>query len=364
VPWIRDDTLVTRGPFRVGIIGVTTRSTKTDAKASNIAGLRFDDPAPIVDSLAALLRRQGANKIVVVAHAGAFCDSTGQARCNGEVVTMAEHLTQPVDVVVSGHTHSLVNTVVNGIPVVQARSSGTAIDVVDLPLAARPALLREVRDVLPDSGAADRTIAHDVDVAEAAVATQINRRIAVVGEDISNIGNNAPLGNLVADAMRAAGNADLGAMNHGGVRVPLRAGVATYGSVFEVQPFANILYKVTARGVDMRRYLERIVAGPRPQVWLSGALVTVDTTRPAGNRITKIELWNGRVLDDSSAYSIVINDFMLTNNGVLAFPGTPLSSQPLNTDLDALVAYLEAAPQPVGAPKDPRVRIVTGQSPQ
>src|SRR2546422_2562632 len=33
--------------------------------------------------------------------------------------------------IVSGHTHSLVNTVVNGIPVVQARSSGAGIAVVD-----------------------------------------------------------------------------------------------------------------------------------------------------------------------------------------------------------------------------------------
>src|SRR5439155_108424 len=36
-----------------------------------------------------------------------------------------------VDLIVSGHTHSLVNTVVNGIPVVQARSSGAGIAVVD-----------------------------------------------------------------------------------------------------------------------------------------------------------------------------------------------------------------------------------------
>ena len=35
VPWIRDDTIVTRGPFTIGIIGVITRSTETAAKASN-----------------------------------------------------------------------------------------------------------------------------------------------------------------------------------------------------------------------------------------------------------------------------------------------------------------------------------------
>jgi hypothetical protein len=108
----------------------------------------------------------------------------------------------------------------------------------------------------------------------------------------------------------------------------------------------------------MRRYLEQLVGGSRPNIWLSGGTVTVDSTRPAGSHITGIVLASGRPFDDASTYTIVVNDFMVTNNGTLAFPGTPIASEALNvTDHDALIAYLERLPQPVVAPKDIRIRI-------
>jgi 5'-nucleotidase len=359
VPWIRDDTLVTRGPFRIGIIGITTQSTTTAAKASMIAGLRFDNPAPIVDSLATLLRQRGANKIIVVAHAGGTCDANGRSGCSGEIFTTMRQVTQPIDAVLSGHSHTFINVLVGDTPITQARSSGSAIDVIDLPLGpATGPLLHEVRDVLTDAIPPNGLIAGQVAAADAAVADQVKRPIATVSEDMLRTGEDYALGNLIADAMRAAGNADFGAMNHGGVRADLHQGVATYGALFEVQPFANVLFKVTASGKAMRRYLEQLVGGSRPNIWLSGGTVTVDSTRPAGSRITGIVLASGRPFDDASTYTIVVNDFMVTNNGTLAFPGTPIASEALNvTDLDALIAYLERLPQPVVAPKDIRIRI-------
>ncbi|HEX4932514.1 MAG TPA: 5'-nucleotidase C-terminal domain-containing protein, partial [Gemmatimonadaceae bacterium] len=56
VPWIRNDTIVTRGPIRVGIIGIATTETKRTTAAKHTIGLRFDAPAPIVDSIAKDLR--------------------------------------------------------------------------------------------------------------------------------------------------------------------------------------------------------------------------------------------------------------------------------------------------------------------
>ena len=159
VPWIRDDTLITRGALKIGVIGVATPLTPTTTRASNVATLRFLEPAPIVDSLARRLRARGADYVVVIAHEGAFCDRDGATNCNGEIVELARSLREPVDAIVSGHTHSLVDASINGIPIAQARSSGTAIDVIDLgPNGSSHA----VRDVLADSLAADPAIARIV----------------------------------------------------------------------------------------------------------------------------------------------------------------------------------------------------------
>jgi 5'-nucleotidase len=357
VPWIRDDTIVTRGPFTIGIIGAITRSTETAAKASNIAGLRFDDPAPIVDSLATDLRRRGANIVIVVAHSGGFCDANGTGACNGEIFDMVRALKQPVDAVIAGHSHSLVNTVINGVPIVQAYSHGTAIDVVDIPLDKTSGPTRhEVRNVFTDSIAPDTAVARDVSTAVAAVAARAGERVATIAEDIA-MTDESPLGDLIADAMRAAGHADFGMMNHGGVRAPLHKGLATYSDVFEVQPFGNVLYELTANGADMRHYFERAVSGRRPNAWIAGAHIVFDSTRAAGSRITSITLADGRAFDDAATYTIVINDFMLTGGSGLGFPGQPISAQSVDiTDLDALIAYLKAATQPVAPPRDVRLR--------
>jgi 5'-nucleotidase len=159
--------------------------------------------------------------------------------------------------------------------------------------------------------------------------------------------------------MRAAGHADFGMMNHGGIRAPLHKGLATYSDVFEVQPFGNTLYKLTARGADMRRYFERAVGGRKPNAWLGGVHIMYDPVRAAGSRITSITLADGRPFDDAATYTVVINDFMLTGGSGLGFPGQPISSQSVDiTDLDAFIAYLRTAPQPVQAPHDTRIHAV------
>ncbi len=356
VPWIRDDTLVTRGPFRIGIIGILTRETKTSSKASTIAGLRFDDPTPIIDSLAKKLRSQGANKVIVVGHVGGFCDASGANNCRGEIFDVVRGLKEHVDAVIAGHTHTLINTEISGTPILQAYSRGTAIDVVDLPLDSATAVRREVRSVFPDSIVPNAAIARRVAAAEQAVATRAASVVATVDHELT-AADDGPLGDLVADAMRAAGHADFGVMNHGGVRAPLHAGTATYSDVFEIQPFANVLYKITAKGADMRRYFEKIVGGRQPNAWVSGVQISYDPARPAGSRITSLVLANGRPLDDAATYTVVINDFMLTGGSGLGFPGQPIASEPTNViDLDALIAYLKSLPQPVNVSPEKRIR--------
>ena len=104
----------------------------------------------------------------------------------------------------------------------------------------------------------------------ASVAARVNQPVGTIGSAMRREGNQYALGNLIADAERAAGHADVAVMNNGGIRADLPAGPATYGTLFEVQPFGNVLYRVTVRGDDLRRYLERIVGGREPRVHVSG----------------------------------------------------------------------------------------------
>ena len=355
VPWIRDDTLVEGSGVRVGVIGVATVETPRTTLATNVRDLRFVDPVPIVIQHAKSLRERGAHLVVVVAHAGAFCDDEGDDRCSGEIVDLARGVGHAVDVIVSGHTHSLVRTLDPGVPIVQARSNGRAVGVVDLVPGEVPVV--SVRDVLTDSIAPSPRIDSIARQAVAAIAPRVSARVADIPTHLQRSGEQYPLGALIADAQRWASKADVAVTNNGGIRADLPAGIATYGRLFEVQPFANTLHRYTLRGTALRGYLEKLVGGRTPpRIHISGVKLTYDPRRPAGQRIVSARLANGREIVDDSQYTLVMNNFMAAGGDGLALGADALRSEALPIiDLDALIEYLKQLPQPVRAPDERRI---------
>ena len=355
VPWIRDDTLIVRGALKIGVIGIATVATPTTTRASNVSDLRFLDPAPIVDSLARRFRARGADYVIVIGHLGAFCDRDGATNCNGEVVELAKALREPVDAIVSGHTHSLVDATVNGIPIVQARSSGTALGTIDL---GPTGSTHHVYDVSPDSLAADTAVARIVADAVAKVDAFVNRPVATIANDLIRTGNQYALGNLIADAMRVVGKGDVGVMNNGGIRANLRAGQATYGSLFEVQPFANVLYRVLISGKALKGYLAGLVARS-PNVHVSGVSIFYDSTKVGPARLVSARLSGGHEIRDDARYALILNDFLATGGEGLGVTSGAIRTDILPTlDLDAFVEYLKSLPQPVQAPTETRITAV------
>ena len=358
VKWIPNDTIVTRGRIKVGIIGVSTVSTPTTTRAANVVGLRFEDPAPIVDSIGRVLRRRGANFVIVIAHAGASCGRDGAGACNGEIIDLARKVRTKVDAIVSGHTHTLVNTEVNGIPIVQARSSGRAIDILDLPIGpdvGRP-VRHEVRELAVDTIKPFPAVASIVRRAVARVAPLVNRHVATIPATLARQGPQYPLGNLIADAQRWAGKGDVAIMNNGGIRTELRAGDATYGSLFEIQPFGNTLYALTMTGAQLRGLLETMLNKSPVNDHVSGITIRYDPSRSEGSRIVSATMGDRTSLSDTRDYNVIVNDFLATGGEGYNAGGRASASRPLNiVDLDALIDYLRILPAPIKAPTEIRI---------
>ena len=109
----------------IGVIGVTSKDTPTIVMAGNTAGLEFREPGPVVEELATELRDAGADIIVVLAHMPDVYNDV----VSGEMVTVA---IPGVDLIISGHSHNSYADKINGVPIIQQYSSGTAIGVSDL----------------------------------------------------------------------------------------------------------------------------------------------------------------------------------------------------------------------------------------
>ena len=360
--WARDDTILDRGHLRIGIIGVIGPETYHSIMRARVRGLRFADPAPIIDSLARSLRARGVDAVIVLAHSGAFCDDGGRTACHGDVIDLASRLTEPVNALVSGHTHTLVDTRAGRVPVVQARSSGRAVAVLDLaiaPAAARDSVLSQVvldADPIGHPPAAADSI---VRAADARVADLERRPVARLAAPLLRGGSQYPLGNLIADAQRWAGKADVAAVNNGGIRQDLPSGQVTWGALYAVQPFANPLRRLTVPGRALRAYLATLVARDgAPTAHVSGVRLRFDRGRGGAPHLASARLAGGAELRDDARYTIVLNDFMATGTEGRILTEAATADQTLaSDDLAALVAYLSSRPQPVTAPNDTRITM-------
>lgn len=347
VPWIPDDTLLTIGGVKVGVVGVADEGTPRTTMPKHVADLRFRPLAPVITQRARALRARGAQAVIVVAHLGGFCDRNDPDKCEGEIFELAEALSpDDVQAIVSGHTHTPIATAVHGIPIVQARSSARALGIIDLPLGwgasvpAKPVLW----SVTSDSITPDPAIAALVRRATDAVASRIGERVVESAARLPREGSQYALGNLIADAQRIAGRGDIGVMNNGGIRTELRAGPVSWGDLYEIQPFANRLVAVSIRGDALTRYLEALVGGNAIRYHVSGVRIEYDAKAPVGARIRGATLGDGSLIDPRRKYRVIMTDFMASGGDGAALARDAVVEELNRVDLDVLVDHLRAMP--------------------
>jgi len=353
--WTEPWQMVTAGRWRVAVVGYSTQDTPGTTRPANVAALSFDSGAARLDAAIAAARGMHPDYVIVVAHAGAFCSRDGA--CAGEVVDLAAALRNKPDLIVSGHTHSLVQTTVNGIPIVQARSNGTSLGVVDFVDSAGTRVVRmRVETVWADREAADTAVARMVREATERVAPQASRVVATLAAPLTHSGDQYPLGNLIADAYRAAAGTDVALVNNGGIRADLAAGPVTWGRLFEVEPFQNFVVRLRVSGAVLRQTLDHAVGADDARAHVSGVVVRVNSSAPEGQRVVALTLADGRAVLDTATYSLAVPDFVAAGgSGYAMLRGLPQENTGI-VDLDAVIAWLGRLPQPVQAPQDVRVQ--------
>lgn len=350
--WAEPWTIVSRDRLKIAVIGLTTRETPTATMPAHVRGLIFGDLAGAVRAVLPQARA-AADYVIVVAHEGVACDS---GSCRGPAVDLARQLDSgAVDLIVAGHFHRVVETRVNGIPIVAAGSSGGAIAVVDF---VRTGGHREVRShmVTPyaDRVRPDSALAAFVTRQRRISDSASGRTVARVRLPLGREGAEYALGRLIADAQLSVARADVAIMNNGGIRAELPGGVVSYGQLYSVLPFGNRVLKLTVPGETLLAALEEVVDGAEPDGHVAGVEIWYNPDKPAGKRITRTRLTNGRHIERGRSYTLAVNSFMATGGSGFAMLAG-VTQEDVGDDLNALVRYLGAVPQPVDAPTQPRL---------
>ena len=359
--WATPWKLVTKGGVKIAVIGLTTTETPTSTAARNVQGLAFGAEAQAVKRYLPEARA-AADYVIVVAHAGALCDSSAgggeMASCHGEIIDLARQLDSgSVDLIVAGHTHIRVNTTVNGIPIIEAQSSARSIGVVDLVRSGgRRAVRTQLVTPYVDQVRPDVALTDALNRQQQAVRNITERVVAVLRVPLKREGDEYGLGRLIADAQRAAGRADVAIMNNGGIRADLPEGTINWGQVYQVQPFQNRLMRLTVKGSVLQEALEHCLAGSGhiPDCHVAGVEVWYDARKQSGNRIERTRLSSGKGIDKGATYTLVVSDFMSTGgSGFRMLVGAPREDLDV-VDIDALTRYLGVLRTPVEAPGDVR----------
>lgn len=334
---------------KVGILGVIGDRAPI---VSTTGDLVFSPAIQSAFEEARFLRSEGAEFVIAVVHDNISRDLL-LARSGA------------FDLVVSGDDHVLTVTYDGRSALVESREQGDLIAIVDVSFDVsdrdgsrtvtwEPSFrIVDTADVAPDPAIADqvRTYLANLDAAlDDPICTLDaeldSRRAAARTQETA-------FGNIVADALLAATDADVAITNGGSIRgdrVYPAGTPLTRRNLMTELPFANTLVLIEITGTDIVRALENgfslvdTGAGRFPQV--AGMEIEVDLARRSGARVAAVTI-AGEPLEPGRLYRLATNDFLARGgDGYAALRNAETIIDARDGDLivNVVTDYLKASP--------------------
>jgi 5'-nucleotidase len=305
------------GDVKVGIYGLSTPDTVILTNPNNVVGLVFKDPIEVSKEMVEELEDK-TDVIIALAHLGLDESSTLTSKALAQEV-------EGIDLIIDGHSHSMLEggQLENNTLIVQTKNYGQNLGYVDIEIlegevtgiTARLLAAADTADVVPDPDL--QKIIEDIEAANAEVFNEVIATTDVyldgVRENVRTKETN--LGNLSADAARAATGADIAFVNGGGIREDIPVGDITKGKIAAIFPFGNTIEVKKITGADLKAMLEWSVsdypAAKGAFLQVSGLEFTFDPAKEIGSKVVEI-LVGGEAFDEAKEYTVAINDFMST----------------------------------------------------
>jgi 5'-nucleotidase len=366
--------VLTVGGVKIGFIGETVRGTPQLVTPDGVRDLDFLDEASTANRQAAQLRRQGVNAIVLLIHEGGrqtvaegSPDPNGCANFRGPIERIARKLSSSIKVVISGHTHTFYNCTIRGRLVTSAGSFGRLFTRINLTVdRAKGTILgmSATNQVVSRDVAKDPEQTRIIEKYDALSASIADRIVGTVTADISrtlNYAGESALGDVIADAQLASvsapqkGGAVVAFMNDGGIRADLMVGdhggsnppgQVTYGELFAVQPFGNVVTVLTMTGDAIRRLLEQQFDNPGPgrqeMLQVSGFTYRYALESPPGRRVDPSSIRiGGRMIAPADRVRVAANSFLVAGGDGFTMFARGTNQIGGELDIDALAAYFK-----------------------
>ena len=340
-PQLPPYTIVDRDGIRIGFVGVVTNYEGPGHPAGNessFAGLEFPDPQAMALKYAAELRPE-CDVLVLVSHMGDDRDAELLAKGQSQY-----------DVVIGGHTHEEVDTLIGGtlltqtgkdlrnIGVTTVRMKGHKVAGVDyriVPLA----------DYEPD-------ILYQKQVEAYYADPGLNKPVGRFGNATDKWG----LANWMAAAVADEADADVGFYHIGGVRLDsIPAGGVSAAKVYGLEPFGTLVARMEMTPAQMRRmivskYNDPVNAKEAHRIDLISTTPYVIVTDAADNALDV----QFPKLREGRKYKVAVSDYIYRNYKDMEYTGGEITVEKV---ADILLEELRDD-SPLKIDNTPRQRVV------
>gem|GEM_PF-214341 len=340
---------------KVGFIGVATTETPNMIIAKGNENVRFTDEAEAINKYVPELQSQGVEAIIVLAHVPG--NQAGES-ATGDIAKIATEVDDAVDVIFAAHNHVKINAEVDNKLIVQAGEYGKAFADIDLELDPKTGDIvgksAEIVDVVQTGVTPDSEVSSILAKYQELIGPKLNEVIGFAATDM--VGGYAtkeaegdnPVGNLIADGMKAAMDSDFALMNGGGIRDNIFSGEITWNDLFNIQPFNNTLVKVEISGSDLEEILNSQFSSYGPDLSIGGFSYTWDSKAGTFGEVVDIFLPNGKKIDPNGSYTVTVNNYMAehTSDKYLL---QKLGENPIQggEDLEATVEFVRSFNGPI-----------------
>lgn len=311
------------GGQKIGI--VSALATDTVETSSPGEGVVFQDEIEALKADVAALEAEGVEMIIALNHVGLRKDLDIAANVPG------------IDVVIGGHSHTLMSNDDEGTPAYPEMVGPTAVaqayaytkylghltvtfdDAGAVAAASGDPMLLDA-SVTPDDAFLARIAEMGAPIEELKQRVVAETAAEIIGARETCRAQECAMGNLIADAMLARvkdQGVQIAIQNGGGIRASIDAGEVTMGEVLTVLPFQNTLSTFEVTGATVIEALENGVsqheegAGRFPQV--AGISFAFDAAQQAGSRVSDVRVGDAPI-DPAKLYAVVSNNY-LRNGG-------------------------------------------------
>lgn len=342
-PYYMKDFTINGKTIKVAVIGLTTKCVPNWDGPANYAGLHFNDLVEEAKKWVKEVKDKGADVVIVSAHSG----EKGAADIipENQVTDIATNVSG-IDVIVAGHTHSLLNDTKlknpegKVVPVVEPGKNAQNVSKIEIAVDSTG----KVGIITTSNVAMDKTIAADTNITDVVAKpyqdATMNYVKTVIGTSTGEYTGAGQTTQATAIMelinkvqMQAAGTQlSIAAPLSAAARIP--KGDVTIQDIMSVYVYENFLYGVKMTGKQIKSWLEwsaryyKQVSGPDDPVvkdpvlnipdynldQLYGATYDIDLTQPAGSRIKNLK-YNGTPISDTDVFTVAINNYRYNGGG-------------------------------------------------